>query len=97
MAYKRSPTSTRCRATTRRRCSAIGLKAVKGDIDQEATEFAAAMRKADDRQPARHVHDLGQPDNPVQDIYLREVEGKEQRVPRVAVKALADPARGCKM
>jgi branched-chain amino acid transport system substrate-binding protein len=35
--------------------------------------------------------------NPVQDIYLREVKGKENKVIGVAVKALADPARGCKM
>ena len=34
--------------------------------------------------------------NPVQDIYLREVEGQQQ-LDRLAVKALADPARGCKM
>jgi hypothetical protein len=33
----------------------------------------------------------------VQDIYLRKVVGKENKVHRgVACKALADPARGCK-
>jgi branched-chain amino acid transport system substrate-binding protein len=35
--------------------------------------------------------------NPVQDIYLRQVTGKENKVIGVAWKALADPARGCKM
>jgi len=35
--------------------------------------------------------------NPVQDIYLRKVEGKQNLVVNVAIKALADPARGCKM
>ena len=34
--------------------------------------------------------------NPVQDIYLRQVTGKENKVTGIAVKALADPARGCK-
>jgi branched-chain amino acid transport system substrate-binding protein len=33
----------------------------------------------------------------VQDIYLRKVAGLENRYVSVAVKALADPARGCKM
>ena len=35
--------------------------------------------------------------NPVQDIYLRKVEGKENKLVNVAVKSLADPARGCKL
>jgi branched-chain amino acid transport system substrate-binding protein len=35
--------------------------------------------------------------NPVQDIYLRKVEGNTNRVIGVAVKQLADPARGCKL
>jgi branched-chain amino acid transport system substrate-binding protein len=35
--------------------------------------------------------------NPIQDIYLRRVVGKENRFVSVAHKALADPARGCKM
>jgi branched-chain amino acid transport system substrate-binding protein len=35
--------------------------------------------------------------NPVQDIYLRKVVGRENKLVSVAHKALADPARGCKM
>ena len=35
--------------------------------------------------------------NPIQDIYLRKVEGKENKVVGVAVKKLADPPRGCKL
>ena len=35
--------------------------------------------------------------NPVQDIYLREVKGNYNEFRSVAVKALADPARGCKL
>ena len=33
----------------------------------------------------------------MQDIYLRKVEGKENKKLGVAVKGLADPARGCKL
>jgi branched-chain amino acid transport system substrate-binding protein len=33
----------------------------------------------------------------VQDIYLRQVKGNVNEVKGVAVKALADPAKGCKM
>jgi branched-chain amino acid transport system substrate-binding protein len=35
--------------------------------------------------------------NPVQDIYLREVKGKNNEFVSVAAKGLADPARGCKL
>jgi branched-chain amino acid transport system substrate-binding protein len=35
--------------------------------------------------------------NPVQDMYLREVKGNNNEFRSVAVKALADPARGCKL
>jgi branched-chain amino acid transport system substrate-binding protein len=35
--------------------------------------------------------------NPIQDIYLREAKGEENRYVSVAHKALADPATGCKM
>jgi branched-chain amino acid transport system substrate-binding protein len=33
----------------------------------------------------------------VQDFYLRKVTGLENRYVSVAIKALADPATGCKM
>ena len=35
--------------------------------------------------------------NPIQDIYLRRVDGNSNDVIGVAWKALEDPARGCKM
>jgi branched-chain amino acid transport system substrate-binding protein len=35
--------------------------------------------------------------NPIQDIYLRRVEGNANQVIGIAWKALEDPARGCKM
>ncbi len=54
------------------------------------------MEKAEIDSP-RGKFTLSKAHNPVQDIYLRKVEGKENKVVGVAVKALADPARGCKM
>jgi branched-chain amino acid transport system substrate-binding protein len=73
----------------------IGLAAVKGDLAKKA-EFAAAVEKAKIDSP-RGPFVLGKSHNPVQDIYLRQVSGKENKVVGVASKGLADPARGCKM
>jgi len=74
---------------------AIGLAATKGDISKKA-EFAAAIEKAKIDSP-RGAFTIGKSHNPVQDIYLRKVEGKENKMVSVAIKGLADPARGCKM
>ena len=73
----------------------IGLAAVKGDVTKK-TEFAAALKKARIDSP-RGAFSLGQSHNPVQDIYLRQVGGQENKVIGVASKALADPGRGCRM
>ena len=55
-----------------------------------------AVRKARIDSP-RGAFALGASHNPVQDIYLRQVVGKENKVIGVASKALADPGRGCRM
>ena len=73
----------------------IGLTAIKGDITKKA-EFTAALEKAKIDSP-RGPFMLSKAHNPVQDIYLRQVTGKENKMVSVAIKALADPARGCKM
>ncbi len=73
----------------------IGLKAVKGDLSKRA-DFAAAIQKTKIDSP-RGAFTLSKAHNPVQDIYLRKVEGKQNKVAGIAAKALADPARGCKM
>jgi branched-chain amino acid transport system substrate-binding protein len=73
----------------------IGLNAVKGDVRKKA-EFAAAVEKAKIDSP-RGAFVLSKSHNPVQDIYLRQVVGKENKVIGVASKALADPGRGCRM
>ena len=73
----------------------IGLNAVKGDVTKKA-DFAAAVEKAKIDSP-RGAFTLGKSHNPVQDIYLRQVVGKENKVIGVASKNLADPGRGCRM
>lgn len=74
---------------------AIGLNAIKGDVSKKA-EFAAALEKAKIDSP-RGTFTLSKSHNPVQDMYLRKVVGKENKVEGVAIKALADPGRGCRL
>jgi branched-chain amino acid transport system substrate-binding protein len=74
---------------------AIGLAAVKGDVSKR-NEMIAAMEKARIDSP-RGAFTISKAHNPVQDFYLRRVEGTQNKVVGVAVKALADPARGCRM
>ena len=74
---------------------AIGMNAVKGDTSKKA-EFAAAVEKNKIDSP-RGAFTMSKAHNPTQDFYLRQVVGKENRQIGFASKALADPARGCKM
>ncbi len=74
---------------------AIGLKAVNGDVSKKA-EFAKAVEAAKIDSP-RGTFTLSKAHNPVQDMYLRQVEGKENKLVGIASKSLNDPARGCKM
>ena len=74
---------------------AAGLDAVKGDVSNKAVLYKA-MESAKIDSP-RGVWTLSKSHNPVQDIYLRKVVGKENKVTGTAWKALADPARGCKL
>ena len=74
---------------------AAGMAAVKGDIGKKA-EFAAAIEQAKIDSP-RGAFTMGKSHNPVQDFYLRKVEGVENKVVNIAVKGLADPGRGCRM
>ena len=71
------------------------MKAVNGDVGKKK-EMIAAMEKSKIDSP-RGAWTMSKAHNPVQDIYLRKVVGKENRVMGVAHKALADPARGCNM
>ena len=72
-----------------------GLDASKGaELDQAAMIKAMEAAKIDS---PRGTFTLSKAHNPVQDIYLRKVEGKENKFVSVAEKALDDPARGCRM
>ena len=74
---------------------AAGLKASNGDITKK-DQIAAAMRKTTVDSP-RGRFTLSAQGNPVQDMYLREVKGNNNEFRAVAVKALADPGRGCRL
>ena len=73
---------------------ATGLAAVKGDFKQREA-MIAAMNKATIDSP-RGKFTLSPQRNPVQDFYIREAKGHYNVLSGVAVKALADPGRGCK-
>ena len=72
-----------------------GLKAVNGDLGKR-DQLTTAMRKTVVDSP-RGKFTLSAAGNPVQDMYLREVKGNYNEFRSIAVKALSDPARGCKM
>jgi branched-chain amino acid transport system substrate-binding protein len=73
-----------------------GLNAVKGDAAKKK-EIVAAMEKAQIDSP-RGRWTMSKGHNPVQDMYLRKVAGKENKVTGVAIKSLDwPPADLCKM
>jgi len=94
-AYKLQPDVYAVQGYDAAQILATGLNAVKGDISKKA-EFAAAVEKTKIDSP-RGPFSLSKAHNPVQDIYLRQVVGKENKLISVASKALTDPARNCKM
>ena len=74
---------------------AAGLNGAKGDL-KNRDDLVKAMESARIDSP-RGPFTLSKAHNPVQDIYLRKVEGKINKNLGVAAKALADPARGCRL
>jgi branched-chain amino acid transport system substrate-binding protein len=73
-----------------------GANAVKGDLSNKAALYKA-MEGATIDSP-RGKWTMSKSHNPVQDIYLRQVENNgENKVIGVAAKALADSGAGCKM
>ena len=72
-----------------------GANAVKGDLSNKAALYKA-MEGATIDSP-RGKWTMSKSHNPVQDIYVRQVSNKENRVLGVAAKALADSGVGCKM
>lgn len=73
----------------------VGLAATKGDVSKKDA-FAAAVEKATIDSP-RGPFKMSKSHNPIQDFYLRQVQGKENKVIGVASKGLVDPGRGCRM
>ncbi len=73
----------------------VGMNAVKGDTTKRA-ELVKAMAEAKLDSP-RGPLALNKGHNPIHNIYLRKVEGKENKVVGIAVKDLTDPPRGCKL
>jgi branched-chain amino acid transport system substrate-binding protein len=74
---------------------AIGLEAVKGDFKAKEA-MQKAMRNAKIDSP-RGPLSFSASQNPVQNIYLREVRNGKNAYVRIAHQGLADPATGCKM
>ncbi|HEY2189617.1 MAG TPA: ABC transporter substrate-binding protein, partial [Caldimonas sp.] len=95
IAYKAQPDVYAVQGYDAAQILANGLKAVDGDLSKR-DQLTAAMRKTAVDSP-RGKFTLSAAGNPVQDIYLREVKGNNNEFRSIAVKALADPARGCKL
>lgn len=95
LAYKSQPDVYAVQGYDAAQILAAGMDAVKGDTSKRAA-ISAAMRKITVDSP-RGKFTISAAGNPVQDIFLREVKGGNNEFRSVAVKALADPARGCKM
>jgi branched-chain amino acid transport system substrate-binding protein len=95
VAYKANPDVYAMQGYDAAQMLAAGLTAVKGDFKQRDA-LIAAMKKAQIDSP-RGKFTLSPQHNPTQDFYIREVKGNYNVVTGVAVKALPDPGRGCKM
>jgi branched-chain amino acid transport system substrate-binding protein len=75
---------------------AAGMRAVKGDMGNKKA-LIAAMEKAEIDSP-RGKWKMSRSHNPVQDMYLRKVVGRENRVSGMAMRALDYPSSAsCKM
>ena len=74
---------------------AQGAAAVKGDMSSKVALYKALESATIDSPRGKWT--MSKAHNPVQDIYLRVVENKENKVLGIAAKALADSGAGCKM
>ncbi|MET0859358.1 MAG: ABC transporter substrate-binding protein [Telluria sp.] len=72
-----------------------GLKAAGGDITKQ-DKVIAGITAAQIDSP-RGKFRMSPAHNPVQDVYLRQVKGNNNEFKGIAMKALADPAKGCRM
>jgi branched-chain amino acid transport system substrate-binding protein len=74
---------------------AQGAAAVKGDLNNKQALYKAMESAVIDSPRGKWT--MSKSHNPVQDMYLRVVENKENKVIGIAAKALADSGAGCKM
>jgi branched-chain amino acid transport system substrate-binding protein len=95
VAYKTNPDVYAMQGYDAAQLLAAGLAAVKGDASKKDAMYAA-MGKASIDSP-RGKWTMSPQHNPTQDFYIREAKGNYNVVTDVAVKALADPGRGCRM
>lgn len=94
-AYKMQPDVYAVQGYDAAQLFAAGVVAAGGDVSkQDAVIKGMEVARIDS---PRGPFTLSRAHNPVQDIYLREVVGGQNKVVNTAVKGLADPARGCKL
>ena len=72
-----------------------GANAVKGDLSARPALYKAMENVTIDSPRGKWT--MSRAHNPIQDIYLRRVENKENKVIGIAAKALADSGAGCRM
>ncbi len=72
-----------------------GANAVKGDLAAKPALYKALEGAVIDSPRGKWT--MSKAHNPVQDIYLRVVENKENKVVGIAAKALSDSGAGCRM
>jgi branched-chain amino acid transport system substrate-binding protein len=94
-----APASDRSRtyggAALRRRHLLAQPAAVKGDIRNKQALYQSLETQTIDSPRGKWT--MSKAHNPVQDIYLRRVENKDNKVIGIAAKALADSGAGCKL
>ncbi len=72
-----------------------GLKAVGGDVSKRDA-LNAAMSKASFNSP-RGPFKLSASNNPIQNMYLRELKGGKNVLMKTAATDFADPTTGCRL
>lgn len=72
-----------------------GANAVKGDLSNRKALYAAMEGAVIDSPRGKWT--MSKAHNPVQDIYLRKVENRQNKVVGVAQKAVADSGAGCRL
>jgi branched-chain amino acid transport system substrate-binding protein len=72
-----------------------GANAVKGDLNNKAALYKSMDGAVIDSPRGKWT--MSPSHNPIQDMYIRQVDNKENKVIGIAAKALADSGAGCKM